>query len=90
VKVGARELLVLRPEHMHVEDADATGGVAFHGTVASVAYLGAAASYEVTLSDGSLLTVDDPAPRGASLRTPGEDVRVRLDVERVYVVPSEG
>ncbi|MFO7546969.1 MAG: ABC transporter ATP-binding protein [Trueperaceae bacterium] len=90
VKVGARELLVLRPEHMHVEDADATGGVAFRGTVATVAYLGAAASYEITLADGSLLTVDDPAPRGASLRRPGDEVRVRLDVERVYVVPSEG
>jgi len=90
VSVGVAELLVLRPEHLHVEDPDEVGGVAFEGTITSVAYLGAAAAYEVTLRDGSVLAVDDPAPRGASLRRSGDRVRVRLDVERVYVVPSDG
>jgi ABC-type Fe3+/spermidine/putrescine transport system ATPase subunit len=89
VHPGARELLVLRPEHLHVQDPHATEGVGFAGTVASVAYLGAAAAYEIALADGSTLAVHDPAPHGAALRRPGDPVRVRLDVERVYVVPAE-
>jgi ABC-type Fe3+/spermidine/putrescine transport system ATPase subunit len=89
VYAGEPGLLVLRPEHLHLEDPGSPGGVGFEGTVASVAYLGAAASYVITLPDGTELTVEDPAPRGAALRHPGEAVRVRLEVERVYVVPRE-
>ncbi len=89
VYVGEAGLLVLRPEHLHLDDADATGGVGFAGKVVSVAYLGAAASYQVALPGDILLTVEDPAPRGAALHRPGDRVRVRLDVERVYVVPGE-
>lgn len=89
VKTGETGLLVLRPEHLHLENPEQREGVGFVGTVASVAYLGAAASYTVALADNTILTVEDPAPRGASLRHPGESVRVRLDVERVYVVPGE-
>jgi ABC-type Fe3+/spermidine/putrescine transport system ATPase subunit len=86
---GEAGLLVLRPEHLHLQDAEAVDGVGFDGTVVSVAYLGAAASYEVALADDTRLTVEDPAPRGAALRRPGEPVRVRLQVDRVYVVPGE-
>ncbi len=88
VAAGGSELLVLRPEHLHVEDVGTTGGVGFEGKVSEVAYLGSAASYVVTLPDGSQVTVDDPAPRGTALRSVGDDVRVRLDVERVYLVPG--
>lgn len=89
VYVGEAGLLVLRPEHLHVEDASSSVGVGFEGSVVSVAYLGASASYQIALAGETLLTVEDPAPRGAALRRPGERVRVRLDVERVYVVPGE-
>jgi iron(III) transport system ATP-binding protein len=86
---GEAGLLVLRPEHLHLEDAGGRDGVGFEATVTSVAYLGAAASYQVALVDDTRLTVEDPAPRGASLRRPGDLVRVRLEVDRVYVVPGE-
>ncbi len=85
---GEAGLLVLRPEHLHLEEPDTVGGVGFEGTVASVAYLGAAASYTVALHGDTVLTVEDPAPRGAALRRPGDRVRVRLQVDRVYVVPD--
>ncbi len=88
LKTGESGLLVLRPEHLHLEDPGTVRGVGFDGTVASVAYLGAAASYVIALPDGTELTVDDPAPKGASLRQPGDVVRVNLEVERVYVVPE--
>ena len=89
VYVGEAGLLVLRPEHLHVEDASSSVGIGFEGDVVSVAYLGASASYQIALAGETLLTVEDPAPRGAALRQPGDRVRVRLDVERVYVVPGE-
>jgi ABC-type Fe3+/spermidine/putrescine transport system ATPase subunit len=89
VAAGEAGLLVLRPEHLHLEDPGASDGVGFEGVVATVAYHGAAASYTVDLDGGSRLTVEDPAPRGAALRRPGERVRVRLDVARVYLVPGE-
>jgi len=89
VYAGEPGLLVLRPEHLHLEDVGTGGGVGFDGTIASVAYLGAAASYQVVLANDTHLTVEDPAPRGGALRRPGDPVRVRLDVERVYVVPGE-
>lgn len=89
VRVGETGLLVLRPEHLHLEDAGTGAGVGFDGTVASVAYLGAAASYRVALAGDTLLTVEDPAPRGAALRRPGERVRVRLDADRVYLVAND-
>ena len=87
VWAGEPGLLVLRPEHLHVEDPGTGGGVGFEGAVTSVAYLGAAASYEIALVGGAEVTVHDPAPRGAALRQPGEAVRVRLEVERIYLVP---
>ena len=88
VAAGEAGLLVLRPEHLHLEDAGSEGGVGFDGRVHTVAYLGAAASYVVGLADGTTLTVEHPAPKGASLRRPGDPVRVRLEVDRVYVVPD--
>jgi iron(III) transport system ATP-binding protein len=87
LRTGETVLLVLRPEHLHVQDADARDGVGFAGRVASVAYLGAVASYEVRLDGGADVTVSSPAPVGGALRRPGDPVRVRLQVDRVYVVP---
>lgn len=85
---GEAGLLVLRPEHLHLEDVGSEGGVGFEGRVVSVAYLGAAASYLIALTDGTQLTVEFPAPKGAALRHPGDAVRVRLQVDRIYVVPD--
>jgi ABC-type Fe3+/spermidine/putrescine transport system ATPase subunit len=89
LRPGEGVLLVLRPEHLHLQDPDASDGVGFPGRVASVAYLGAVATYEVALDGGATVTVDSPAPVGAALRHAGDAVRVRLQVDRVYVVPSE-
>jgi ABC-type Fe3+/spermidine/putrescine transport system ATPase subunit len=90
LRPGEGVLLVLRPEHLHLQDPDASDGVGFPGRVASVAYLGAVATYEVALDGGATVTVDSPAPVGAALRHAGDPVRVRLQVDRVYVVPSAG
>jgi ABC-type Fe3+/spermidine/putrescine transport system ATPase subunit len=87
LSAGEEALLVLRPEHLHLE-AEGGGGIGFDGTIASVAYLGAAASYQIALPGGHQLTVEDPAPRGSALHQPGERLRVRLAVDRVYLVPE--
>lgn len=84
---GQRVQVVIRPEHLHLQDADGAGS-ALAGEVASVSYLGAAASYQVRLAGGQLLTVQDPAPRGAALRSPGERVGLRLETDRAYVLPA--
>jgi ABC-type Fe3+/spermidine/putrescine transport system ATPase subunit len=88
VAAGERVLLVLRPEHLFVEDAHSDGGIGFGGTVVSVAYLGAVAEYDVDLDGGARVTVSSPAPVGAALRQPGDAVRVRLSADRAYVVPG--
>jgi ABC-type Fe3+/spermidine/putrescine transport system ATPase subunit len=88
VQEGETVLLVLRPEHLFLGDPDTREGVGFDGRIDSVSYRGAAADYVVTLADGTTVSVEHPAPRGAALRAPGDAVRVRLEVERAYVVPT--
>lgn len=86
VQAGDTGLLVLRPEHLHLGDAEQAEQGDIAAEVVRVAYLGAAASYVVALTDGTHLTVEDPAPVGAALRSPGSQVRLRLDRERLYLV----
>ncbi|CAN5762089.1 ABC transporter ATP-binding protein [soil metagenome] len=88
LRSGEGVLLVLRPEHLHLEDAGERDGVGFAGKIASVSYLGAVASYDVLLDGGAAITVASPAPVGAALRRVHDPVRVRLEVDRVFVVPT--
>jgi ABC-type Fe3+/spermidine/putrescine transport system ATPase subunit len=82
---GDSALLVIRPEHLHLDQETSH---TFDAHVESVSYLGAAASYLLRLADGSTLTVDQPAPVGATLHHTGDAVTVSLDTQRVYVIPK--
>lgn len=82
--------LVLRPEHLHFASsaAESDGGIRLAGNVLSVSYLGAEADYVISLASGETVTVQQPAPTGSSLREPGSPVELKIDEERVYVIPD--
>ncbi len=82
--------LVIRPEHLHLGDGQAPIDAAteIRGRILSVSYLGAAANYLVQLATGETVTVFEPAPVGAVLHAPATEVVLRLETERIYVIPE--
>ena len=90
---GDEVTLVVRPEHLCIEAAQGaessesgfcTGRL--EGVIADVHYLGAMAAYFIDLPGNIPVIVHQPAPVGATLRQPGEMIRLGLNPHRVYVV----
>ena len=76
-------LLVLRPEAMSVEVSASESD----GAIASTMYFGGAAEYQVDTAHGTIL-VSVASPNPASLLAPGSRVRLSIDPELAYVLPS--
>ncbi|TVQ96041.1 MAG: ABC transporter ATP-binding protein [Desulfovibrionales bacterium] len=90
---GDEATLVVRPEHLCVQagpEAKPATSQACTGTleglVEDVHYLGAMAAYFIVLSGNIPVIVHHPAPMGATLRQPGETIRLGLDLDRIYIV----
>ena len=86
---GSTVQVVMRPEHLRIAYGDEArqAGNSVEGVIEGVSYLGAAASYRVRSAGDQLLTVHEPAPLGARLKSPGERATVALDLDRAYVLP---
>ncbi len=83
VSGSRRGLLVLRPEAVSV--AEAKGDT--DGAVASTMYFGGAAEYQVDTALGTVL-VSVPSPNPATLLAPGTRVKMTVNPELTYLLPS--
>jgi ABC-type Fe3+/spermidine/putrescine transport system ATPase subunit len=91
LQAGLPVQLVIRPEHLRIGTPHAggdTAGADLQARVSGISYLGAAASYELALADGTKVVVHDPAPYGAALYGLGAEVAVQLDTGRIYIIPD--
>lgn len=81
---GARRgLVVLRPEAVSVIEAKGESD----GAVASTMYFGGAAEYHVDTALGTVL-VSVPSPHPSTLLAPGTRVRLKVNAELAYLLPS--
>jgi len=79
--IGSRTTAMVRPEAIALSSAPAAG--AFLGTVNERFFLGNLVDYRITMVDGTVLQVQQPA---TSSFAPGETVHVTLPAERAWLV----